>query len=888
MTRPASPPHPSLPRPGRKVVALLWAMILVSTLYFSALSIRLHEAHRTHKSDLGQIDQAIWNTSQGRFVQETRRGEVMTRLTDHVEPIFVPVSLVFWLWDDVRALLVLQAAAISLGAWPVFHLARERLARRQGHGRGSSHGAAYSTSGREVEFAALSFVLAYLFYPPLQAAIVADFHALPLATPLILLAFLCAQRQQWGRFALASLLAGATQEGAALLTAGLGLLALVQGGRQLVQQRRHAQAARPNPALVAGSVTLAAGLAWFYLATFVIIPAHAATAYGLDETPYVARFGALGDNFGEVARSLLTRPGIVLQVALEPLRIGYLLRLLAPVGFLALAGIDILLLALPLFLANLLSGFAFQYSGQLHYSAPLAAYVLTAAIVGSDRLRPWARRLILMAHHRRLWRVHRSYLPLIIWLLAWSIGCHILFGYTPISRQFRYYWPQVTDHHRLLERFARQIPADAPLSTMATLYPHLSHRQYIHQFPDLANAQYILLDIAAQSGWSSHPEAARDQAAQLLSSGQWAVQDAADGYLLLARQAAARPGSGGSPDVDAILNTLPPAFFDFARPKSQPQIPLNVIFGDRLKLIGYDVIEDAQWRSAGFRLYWQALTALPGDTQLRLFALTPSGEEVDSSDERPLIQTLWYPPSAWPVGETVITEKLPWYLPKQWALAVGVYQGDTWDDLDSRWRVLDQTPFDVAATLTFEEATWVRLDAWEWQRNELSTPPSPPQFEPADARFGGDGWIVTLTGVSDLPRSAPGRDAPISFRWQAETPAPRDYTVFVHLLDASGRRVAQADATPHWYGPLPTSQWPAGQTMLDAHTLTLPADLAPGVYDVVVGWYYWETQERLALLGPDGLPAGDGAVVARLEVGATAGHRPDLACALITEACASQ
>jgi uncharacterized membrane protein len=875
-------------------------MIVANLLYFSALSIRLHEAHRTHKSDLGQMDQAIWNTSQGRFVQETRRGEVLTRLTDHVEPIFAPVSLIFWAWDDVRGLLILQAVAISLGAWPAFHLACARLGRRQkcknasgppvksGHAPSASSGA--HRARRWSDLTALAFALAYLLYPPLQAAVVADFHALPLATPLILLAFLFAERQQWGRFAIAALLVGAVQEGTALLTAGLGILALFQGGRQLVQRRRHASAVRPAPALAAGSVVLAAGLAWFYLATFVIIPAYAAGVYGSGETPYAARFGALGDSFGDVLRSLVTRPGLVLQVTLEPLRVGYILRLLAPLGFLSLAGIDILLLALPLLLANLLSSFAFQYSGQLHYSAPLAAYAVTAAIVGSDRLRPLARRLILAARQRRLWRAHRSYLPLLIWLLAWSIGCQIAFGYTPIGGQFRYYWPEVTPHHQLLERFARQIPAAAPLSTMAALYPHFSHRQYIHQFPILANAQYVLLDIAADSGWSSHPVVVRDQVTQMLDSGEWIVQDAADGYLLLARQAEPAP-TNSRLSSGSLLDHLPEAFYQFAQAQTQPQIPLDITFDGRLKLIGYDVVENAQWRQVGFRLYWQALAPLPGDTQVRVFTLTPSGEEIDANDDQPLIQPLWYPPSAWPVGDVVITERLPWFLPAQWALAAGVYQGDAWDDLNNRWRVADQTSADAAVTMTFEDRTWVRLDAWQWQHGELITPPAPPEFQPFDATFGGDGWTVELTGVSEPKRSAPGQSALLTLRWQADAPAPRDYTVFVHLRDSSGQTLAQADATPHWYGPLPTSRWPAGPgdtPILDAHTLSLPDTLPPGTYDIVVGWYYWETQERLALLDENGMPIDDGAIVGQIEVDSTARPAPDLACALAPEACASQ
>ena len=78
---------------------------------------------RTHKADLGQIDQAIWNTSRGRFVEQTDNGFVATRLTDHVEPILALISPIYWLWDDVRALLFLQVLLVALGVLPLYALA---------------------------------------------------------------------------------------------------------------------------------------------------------------------------------------------------------------------------------------------------------------------------------------------------------------------------------------------------------------------------------------------------------------------------------------------------------------------------------------------------------------------------------------------------------------------------------------------------------------------------------------------------------------------------------------------------------------------------------------------------------------------------------------------
>ena len=66
---------------------ILFVLILLYIWIFAGLSFRQHAGMRTHKADLGQIDQAVWNSSRGRFVEMTDNGYVSTRLIDHVEPI---------------------------------------------------------------------------------------------------------------------------------------------------------------------------------------------------------------------------------------------------------------------------------------------------------------------------------------------------------------------------------------------------------------------------------------------------------------------------------------------------------------------------------------------------------------------------------------------------------------------------------------------------------------------------------------------------------------------------------------------------------------------------------------------------------------------------------
>lgn len=131
-----------------------------------------------------------------------------------MEPIFVPVSLIFWLWDDVRALLVLQAAALAAGAWPIYLLARRRLL---------TYASPYAA-----EWGGLVLGCAYLLAPALQAATVSEFHAMPFAAPLVAWSLWAVERRQWGGFVASALLVMMTQEGLALLGALLGVYAVVR------------------------------------------------------------------------------------------------------------------------------------------------------------------------------------------------------------------------------------------------------------------------------------------------------------------------------------------------------------------------------------------------------------------------------------------------------------------------------------------------------------------------------------------------------------------------------------------------------------------------------------------------------------------------------------
>ena len=89
----------------------------------------------------------------------------------------------------------------------------------------------------------------------------------------------------------------------------------------------------------------------------------------------------------------------------------------------------------------------------------------------------------------------------------------------------------------------------------------------------------------------------------------------------------------------------------------------------------------------------------------------------------------------------------------------------------------------------------------------------------------------------------------LTLAWQVVEPVAEDYTVFVHVLDGAGTKVAQRDARP-CDGECPTTTWQPGQVIMDRYQLDLAPDAgASEPAQLAVGLYLLESGDRASVVG---------------------------------------
>ncbi len=467
---------------------LLLLLLLGYFLLFSAASIYKLETLR-QGFDLAGNEQTIWNTMHGRLFQTSVFALMRYDLDDGPVLLQLPLAALYAIYPSTWTLLILQTAAITLGAVPLYLLGRDLWGRPA---------------------AGLVASLLYLLHPTVQHINLYEFQYRAFSLCFALWAFYAFTKKRWGLWTLFLFLAMCTKTESALFAVAFGLYALLR-------RRRWTWVVPP----------LLVGSAWFYLALFVVVPRF--TEGDVSFIGSIYSYGYLGDSFGEIVRTIITRPLFVLGQVFQPEKVRFLLTILFLSAFLPLLSPLELLPAAPILFLNLISPNRVQFSIYYQYQGLVVPFLLVGSLYGLRRLERWwqARR---GKGGRPLYRLALPFLLLfaLVNCLAWRNAplTTLRSGDT---------WTRIRDARAVIA----QVPDEAPVAASSFLAPFVARREQLYFFPGnrsypeayIARAEYILTDTS-----EFLPERGHALLQAYLHSGAWQVAARQGDFVLLRRK----------------------------------------------------------------------------------------------------------------------------------------------------------------------------------------------------------------------------------------------------------------------------------------------------------------------------------------------------------------
>jgi hypothetical protein len=312
------------------------------------------------------------------------------------------------------------------------------------------------------------------------------------------------------------------------------------------------------------------------------------------------------------------------------------------------------------------------------------------------------------------------------------------------------------------------------------------------------------------------------------------------------------PAEGAQGTIDRVTVAevkVLPSTVAVAQPGSEPN-PLQATFGDQITLLGYDVASHQARPGETLHLetYWRAETRPSADYELVVELTDRRGNAVASWQVAP--SASFFPTSAWQQDGYVRGQHdlhlPPAPPPGRYELRLALVS-----PTGERLPLSGQRPQKAAGWISWQE----RLEGQELTVAGLRLLDRPRRFDlPAISHTlkAQVGERARLVGYDlDLSQAIPGGQLPLTLYWQASGPMAQPFKVFTHLEDAQGKAWAQHDAQPG-EGCCPTDTWADGEVIVDRHTIPLSADLPPGTYQLVVGMYDEGTLTRVPAYAADG------------------------------------
>lgn len=185
----------------QKGFLLLTSWVVILSILYSTLAIVRHNHFESGAFDLGIFDQAVWQYAHFQTPFNTVKDRLI--LGDHLTLTLPLISPLFYVWDDVRILLIFQAFWVTFAALAVYKIALNRKFSQR---------------------VSLIFSIIYSLFYGIQYLTYFDFHAVSIAVGILPWLVFFFETQKIKSFIIFLILLILTQENMGLALSSLGLI----------------------------------------------------------------------------------------------------------------------------------------------------------------------------------------------------------------------------------------------------------------------------------------------------------------------------------------------------------------------------------------------------------------------------------------------------------------------------------------------------------------------------------------------------------------------------------------------------------------------------------------------------------------------------------------
>lgn len=420
-------------------------VVVASILYFLVFSYFSILRHNNFFSgyDLSNFDHTLWNTVHGKFFQLTVDDKFVSRLSVHADFILIPLSLLYFVWQDIRFILILQSFALAISVVPLFLLSKKIFKK---------------------EIPGVFLLAAFLLNPAIQWANLYDFHPVLLAIPFVLFAIYFLEIKKKLSALIFLFIAVLTKENVALLNFCLGIWLFFVKKEKKTGFWISFLSLSYFVFIVFFAMRLASGNAQANVVNLYSFSNEVKKEYGTDSRI-------------QIYSSRLFTDGISLLYYKQLLKLFFVFPFFAP---------QFSFVALPEILINVLSSNSVMSGIYQHYSALLSALLYVSSIYGILMLKKLFKRYVKFEIV--------NVCSFVLFLLSfWQFFKLSPLPFNPATDALIF---SKTKEAQNFSKFLERVPKNASVSSSSAIRPHLTHREEVYVLPNkIESSDFVLFTL---------------------------------------------------------------------------------------------------------------------------------------------------------------------------------------------------------------------------------------------------------------------------------------------------------------------------------------------------------------------------------------------------------